>query len=246
VCRFRVATGRRRVNKYRKRRPCWSAIKPVRITFSRNCLLFSWSTYLGFLTKGNLAAIFIIPSSWGSQLAGYLLHQLGSISSLPPLPHLVAGSHGRRCVNPSKNSYMIMSCNQLRPLQLFFSSVLHCWVYVCMCRFVGLSIAGFVITEVNGSHVCPVDNILSANPWLFQRVWNFQNNWGCAWIIIEFYSLGLIQACNGVIEVWSPYSLIMVKCFLRLALRMTFHFNVKLHALANTTKSPIWWKGGPL
>jgi hypothetical protein len=35
VCRFRVATCRRRVNKCPKRRPCWSAIKPVRITFSR-------------------------------------------------------------------------------------------------------------------------------------------------------------------------------------------------------------------
>jgi hypothetical protein len=34
VCRFRIATGRRRVNKYRKWRPCWSAIKPVHITFS--------------------------------------------------------------------------------------------------------------------------------------------------------------------------------------------------------------------
>jgi hypothetical protein len=34
---------------------------------------------LGFLTEGNLAAIFITPSSWGSQLAGYLLHQPGSI-----------------------------------------------------------------------------------------------------------------------------------------------------------------------
>jgi hypothetical protein len=29
--------------------------------------------------RENLAAIFIIPSSWGSQLAGYLLHQPGSI-----------------------------------------------------------------------------------------------------------------------------------------------------------------------
>jgi hypothetical protein len=39
VCRFRVAIGRRRVNKCRKRRPCWSVIKPVRITFSRLSLL---------------------------------------------------------------------------------------------------------------------------------------------------------------------------------------------------------------
>jgi hypothetical protein len=33
-----------------KWRPCWSAIKPVRITFGRLSLL-SWSTYLGFLTE---------------------------------------------------------------------------------------------------------------------------------------------------------------------------------------------------
>jgi hypothetical protein len=39
VCRFRVATGRRRVNKCHKRRPCWSAIKPVCITFSCLSLL---------------------------------------------------------------------------------------------------------------------------------------------------------------------------------------------------------------
>jgi hypothetical protein len=35
---------------------------------------------LGFLTKGKQAAILIIPSSWGFQLAGYLLYQIGSIS----------------------------------------------------------------------------------------------------------------------------------------------------------------------
>jgi hypothetical protein len=35
VCRFRVATGWRRVNKCHKRRPCWSVIRPVSITFSR-------------------------------------------------------------------------------------------------------------------------------------------------------------------------------------------------------------------
>jgi hypothetical protein len=35
---------------------------------------------LGFLTEGKQAAILITPSSWGSQLAGYLLHQIGSIN----------------------------------------------------------------------------------------------------------------------------------------------------------------------
>jgi hypothetical protein len=73
-----------------KRRPCWSAIKPVRITFSRHCLLFSWTINLGFLTEEKSAAILIILSSWGSQRAGHsprtrtsdLPHQLGvSIAS---------------------------------------------------------------------------------------------------------------------------------------------------------------------
>ncbi len=37
-----------------KRRPCWSVTKPVRITFSCHCLLFSWSTLnLGFLLREN-------------------------------------------------------------------------------------------------------------------------------------------------------------------------------------------------
>jgi hypothetical protein len=36
---------------------------------------------LGFLTEGKQAAIFITPSSWDSQLAGYLLHQIGSINT---------------------------------------------------------------------------------------------------------------------------------------------------------------------
>jgi hypothetical protein len=44
----------------------------VGITFSR--LAFSyWIDNIGFLLRENLAAIFITPSSWGSQLAGHLL-----------------------------------------------------------------------------------------------------------------------------------------------------------------------------
>jgi hypothetical protein len=42
------------------------------ITFSR--LAFSyWIDNLGFLLREELAAIFIIPSSWGSQLAGHFI-----------------------------------------------------------------------------------------------------------------------------------------------------------------------------
>jgi hypothetical protein len=33
-------------------------------------------TYLGFLLREKLAAVLIIPFSWGSQLASHLLHQL--------------------------------------------------------------------------------------------------------------------------------------------------------------------------
>ena len=32
---------------------------------------------------------------------------------------------------------------------------------------------------------------------------------GCKKVIIEYYSLELIHACNGIIEVWSPYSAIL-------------------------------------
>jgi hypothetical protein len=54
-----------------KRRPCWSAIKPVCITFSRIGRSSPDRHNLGFLTEGKLAAILITPSSWGSQWAGH-------------------------------------------------------------------------------------------------------------------------------------------------------------------------------
>jgi hypothetical protein len=46
------------------------------------------SINLGFLLRENLAAIFIIPSSWGSQLDGALhyQHRAASSSFLVPLP----------------------------------------------------------------------------------------------------------------------------------------------------------------
>jgi hypothetical protein len=46
------------------------------------------STNLGFLLRENLAAVLIVPSSWGSQLHGALHHQHHAASSsfLAPLP----------------------------------------------------------------------------------------------------------------------------------------------------------------
>jgi hypothetical protein len=68
VCRFRIATGRRRVNK--------CTLVGVLLSQSASpsvvCLSSIRSTYLGFLTERKFAAIFITPSSWGSQRAGHL------------------------------------------------------------------------------------------------------------------------------------------------------------------------------
>jgi hypothetical protein len=70
VCRFRVATSWRRINKCRKWCPCWSVTKLASITFSS--LAFSyWIDKPRFLTEGKLATVLIIPSFWGSQLGGY-------------------------------------------------------------------------------------------------------------------------------------------------------------------------------
>jgi hypothetical protein len=61
-----------------KRRPCWSAIKPVCITFSRHWLFLLLNDKPWFLIEGKrLAAVLIIPSSWGSQMPShnnYLLY----------------------------------------------------------------------------------------------------------------------------------------------------------------------------
>jgi hypothetical protein len=45
--------------------------KPVRITFNRIVRFSPERLNLGFLTEEKLAAIFIKPSSWGSQRAGH-------------------------------------------------------------------------------------------------------------------------------------------------------------------------------
>jgi hypothetical protein len=55
--------------------------KLVSITFLS--LAFSWiGLNLGFLLREKLAAVLIIPSSWGSQLDGDLHHQLCCIKTL--------------------------------------------------------------------------------------------------------------------------------------------------------------------
>jgi hypothetical protein len=68
VCRFRVAAGKAKH---------WTR-RPINCEASKHHLLEYWLfpglTNLGFLLREKLAAIFIIPSSWGSQLDGDLHH----------------------------------------------------------------------------------------------------------------------------------------------------------------------------
>jgi hypothetical protein len=85
VCRFHIATGRRRVNKCRKRCPCWSAIKPVRITFGHlSALLLTDKPW--FLTEGK---DLLLCSSYYllgvSQLPGHNNHQLHARHQYPIL-----------------------------------------------------------------------------------------------------------------------------------------------------------------
>ena len=43
-------------------------------------------------------------------------------------------------------------------------------------------------------------------------------------MIIESDSLELIQACNGVIEVWNPYTAILADCFSKASLMSNIGF----------------------
>lgn len=46
-----------------------------------------------------------------------------------------------------------------------------------------------------------------------QRGLEMVEDLGCQQIIVESDSLEVIQACNGVIEIWSPYTAILAECF---------------------------------
>ena len=48
-----------------------------------------------------------------------------------------------------------------------------------------------------------------------QRGLQFLEQLGVSSVIVESDSLGLVQACNSEIEVWSPFSAILDDCFMR-------------------------------
>jgi hypothetical protein len=78
---------------------------------------------------------------------------------------------------------------------------------------------------------------------------------GCAWVIVESNSLEPIQICNGTIEVWSPYSSIIVDCFTKANAISDISFqhcsrdaNKVAHNLARNayiSKNSLVWDGDP-
>jgi ribonuclease HI len=105
---------------------------------------------------------------------------------------------------------------------------------------------------------CTLQNVLSAataEALALLRGLEFLEELGCFSVIIESDSLDLIQACNGVVEVWSPYSAIMVKCFLKASSMKEVLFqhcnrdaNQVAHSLARhvyESKENLVWNGDP-
>ena len=62
---------------------------------------------------------------------------------------------------------------------------------------------------------------------------NFLENYGCTNVIIESDNVESIQACNGIIEVWSPYAGIMAECFLKASMLGSVSFK---HYLRDANK----------
>jgi ribonuclease HI len=105
---------------------------------------------------------------------------------------------------------------------------------------------------------CPMKNILDASTAealaLLKRI-NMPDQLGCSSIMVESDSLELIQACNGVIVAWSPYSAILAECFMKASTinGISFHHcpreeNKVAHEIARnaySTKEFLSWDGDP-
>uniref|UniRef100_A0A8R7NW91 RNase H type-1 domain-containing protein n=1 Tax=Triticum urartu TaxID=4572 RepID=A0A8R7NW91_TRIUA len=88
-----------------------------------------------------------------------------------------------------------------------------------------------------------------------QRGLELLEDLGCQPVIVESDSLEIIQACNGVIEIWSPYSAILADCFqkaLRIGDVSFIHCPRKANRLAHNlarhsfdSNSTFVWDGDP-
>jgi ribonuclease HI len=70
--------------------------------------------------------------------------------------------------------------------------------------------------EMIGGGTWPLMNILSpafAEAMALKNGMLLLENIGCSPVVVESDSMELITACNGVIELWSPYSAVLADCF---------------------------------
>lgn len=84
----------------------------------------------------------------------------------------------------------------------------------------GTRVSGAVLRNDRGEAVASASWLLhhlfdatTAEASALQKGLLFAQDLGCSPIVIESVSLELIQACNGVIEIWSPYTAILADCF---------------------------------
>jgi hypothetical protein len=67
---------------------------------------------------------------------------------------------------------------------------------------------------IAGMH-CPLQNVLDSEAIELLTGLELLEQIGCSRVIIELDSLKLINACNGTIEIWTPWSAILADCLLK-------------------------------
>lgn len=126
----------------------------------------------------------------------------------------------------------------------------------------GTGAAGVVLRNDRGEaiagYACPLDHVLNASTAealaLLEGL-KFLENLGVTRVITESDSLEIIQACNAVIEVWSPFSAILAECFMKAHSLDSVEFihcpreaNQVAHQLAKfsySSNSVLSWDGEP-
>jgi ribonuclease HI len=126
----------------------------------------------------------------------------------------------------------------------------------------GTGAAGVALRNHKGEAIagmgCTLDNYLSvatAEATALLKGLEFLENLGTTSVCIESDSLQLIQACNGEVEIRSPYSAILSECFLKISIMQEISFehclrdaNQVTHQLARNafiSKQYIVWEGDP-
>jgi ribonuclease HI len=95
----------------------------------------------------------------------------------------------------------------------------------------GTGAAGLVLQNHNGEAIacigCTLDNLLSAatsDATALLKGLEFLENLDTTSVCIKSDSFELIQACNGEVEIRSPYSAILSECFLKISTMQEISF----------------------